>query len=193
MKIKNVHGAPILLSVITVLMIAVHFIDVSFLAVGSGAYLSIAVLQLLVIATPSAIYARARGRKFISHMRLRLFKSVDIPLMIFALGVMLFGGATLNYYFYTMMPQASAASSSSVSVASGVEGVTDVLYAVFAAGVIPAITEEFLFRGIVLAEYERNGTALAVILSALTFSFLHFSLVRIPVYFFYGVMLSLMC
>ena len=191
MKIKNVHGAPLLLSVITVLMIAVHYTDISFLSVGGDAYLSMAVLQLLVFAVPSAIYARARGRRFISHVRLRLFKAVDIPLMIFALGVMIFGGATLNFYFYKMMPQVYAASSSSGSVTSGINGVGDALYGVVAAGILPAITEEFLYRGIVIAEYERNGTALAVILSSVTFALIHFSLVRLPVYIFYGIMLAL--
>ncbi|MBE6562709.1 MAG: CPBP family intramembrane metalloprotease, partial [Ruminococcaceae bacterium] len=45
--------------------------------------------------------------------------------------------------------------------------------------------------GVIMAEYERNGVAVGVIMSALTFSFIHFSFERMPVYFFNGVILAL--
>lgn len=191
MKIKNVHGAPLLLCVITVLLIVVHFADVSFLAIDGNVYLSAAVLEVIIFAIPSAFYARARGRKYISRMRLRFIKAVDIPLMIWALGFMFFGGATLNYYFYKLVPELYAASSTSAAISSGVSSFGTGLYAVVAVGILPALTEEFLFRGIILTEYELNGTTLAVILSSVTFSMIHFSFVRLPVYFFYGVILAL--
>ena len=54
-----------------------------------------------------------------------------------------------------------------------------------------AVTEEFLYRGIVLTEYEKNGIPLAVILSSLSFGLIHFDPVRLPIYFFYGIVLSL--
>ncbi len=189
MKIKNVHGAPLLLIIISVLLIIVGFADMSFLS-SDNAYLASAVLQVLVFAIPSAIYARARGRKYITHMRFRIFKAVDLPLMVFALGFMIFGGATLNFFLYRLAPDLFRTSSGAV-MAEGTGGVGNAIYAVLSVAILPAITEEFLFRGIIVTEYERNGVALAVVLSSVTFSLIHFNLIKIPVYFFYGVVLAL--
>ena len=187
MKIKNVHGAPLLLIVISVLLIVAGFVDLDFLAVGGNPFLASALLEVLIFAIPAAIYARARGRKFFSHMRFRPFKAFDIPLMIFALGFMIFGGATVSFYIYRFAPELFRATASSFADS----GVGVGIYAVLSAAILPAITEEFIYRGIVCAEYERNGVALAVILSSLTFALIHFDIVKLPVYFINGVVLAL--
>lgn len=190
MKIKNVNGAPLLLTVVAVLLIVVGFLDMSFLSLEGNVYLASAVLQVLIFAIPSAIYARARGRKYISHLRIRFFKAVDLPLMIYALGFMIFGGATINFFLYRMAPGLFGAAATG-GVMSGVNGVGAGIYAVVSVAILPAVTEEFLFRGIITTEYERNGTALAVVLSSLTFALIHFNLIKIPVYFFNGLILAL--
>ncbi len=189
MKIKNVHGAPLLLIIITVLLIVAGFVKLPFLSSDGGGYLTAAVLEVLIFAIPSAIYARARGRKFFSHMRFKMFKAVDIPLMIFALGLMIFGGAMINFYIYRLAPELFRYSASTV-MTKGVTNVGAGLYAALSVAILPAITEEFIYRGIIVAEYERNGIALAVILSSVTFALIHFDAVRIPVYIFHGVVLA---
>lgn len=190
MKIKNVNGAPLLLSIVAVLLIVVAFVDVSAFSLDGNVYLASAVLQVLIFAIPSAIYARARGRKYITHMRLKPFKAVDLPLMLWALGLMIFGGATLNFYLYKLAPSLFASSGGAV-ISDGVSSVGSGIYAVLSVAILPAITEEFLFRGIVITEYERNGVALSVILSSLTFALIHFNLLKTPVYFFNGIILAL--
>ena len=190
MKIKNVHGAPLLLLIISVLLIAAGLVKMPFLSSEGNVFLASAVLQVLILAIPPAIYARARGRKFFSHMRLKLFKAVDIPLMVFALCFMLFGGSTISFYIYRVAPEFFGKSSSAM-LAQGSGSAGAVIYALVSVAILPAVTEEFLFRGIITAEYERNGVALAVVLSSLTFALIHFDLVRIPVYFFNGVILAL--
>ena len=67
----------------------------------------------------------------------------------------------------------------------------DSLSDLLAFGVLPAILEEFLFRGIVLAEYSPYGAGTAVLFSSLLFSFMHFTPVRFPIYFFTGIILAL--
>ena len=187
MKIKNVHGAPLLLTAISVLLIVFGFVDTTFLAPDGNEYLSSAVLQVLIIAIPSAIWARARGKNFISHMRLSFFKAVDVPLLVYALGFMFFTGATVSFYMYRLAPELFSAASNVTEGASVGYGI----YAVVSVAILPAVTEEFLFRGIVMTEYGRSGVALSVALSAFTFSLIHFELVRLPVYFILGVVLCL--
>jgi membrane protease YdiL (CAAX protease family) len=60
-----------------------------------------------------------------------------------------------------------------------------------AYALIPAICEEFIFRGILCYEYESGGVMRAVIFSSLFFALLHFNPVNIAVYLFSGVILAL--
>ncbi len=57
---------------------------------------------------------------------------------------------------------------------------------------LPAILEEFLFRGILCAEFQSHGMITSVILSTLFFSFVHFNFKSLPVYIFAGIILSLL-
>lgn len=181
-----------MLLIISVFLIAVEFVDVSKFAVDESGYLSMIVLQLLVFGLPSVFYSRLRGRKFLSHLRIRMTKVHDIPLLVYALGLMVSGGAIICFFMYRFFPEAFAASSPAQVLSSNIgDSFVMGLYAVVAAAIVPAVTEEFLFRGVVLSEYERNGTVVAVIMSALTFSFIHFNFERMPVYFFNGIILAL--
>ena len=65
------------------------------------------------------------------------------------------------------------------------------LYLVLAYAVLPAICEEFIFRGIVCLEYENGGVMRSVVFSALFFGMLHFDLTNLPVYIFSGAVLAL--
>lgn len=191
MKFKGIHGAPILLTVITALLIGFYCLDTSVFGGDENLYLTIITAQLVIFALPAVFYARLRGRKFLSHLRIRFFKVSSISLMVFALGLMIFGGATLCFVLYRLFPEIYSGSMvKTITDATGsVSG--SVLYSVVAFAIIPAITEELLYRGVVVAEYERGGAALAVFFSSLAFSLIHFSLARIPVYFFYGVVLAM--
>ncbi|MBR6918251.1 MAG: CPBP family intramembrane metalloprotease [Clostridia bacterium] len=189
MKIKSIHGAPLLLTVITILLIVAGQSNVSFLSQDDNAYLIAALLGVLIFAIPSAIYARARGRGFISHMRLKLFKAIDIPMMIFALGFMIFGAAMYAFYVYRFAPELFDRTSSAAFSSSDRSAVNGI-YAVLSVAILPAITEEFLYRGIVVTEYERSGVVLSAILSSFSFALIHFDIVKLPVYFFNGIILT---
>jgi membrane protease YdiL (CAAX protease family) len=69
--------------------------------------------------------------------------------------------------------------------------VTSAIYLILAYAAIPAVCEEFVFRGLLVAEYEKRSTTAAVLLSSLFFALLHFDLARFPVYFFAGLILAM--
>ena len=56
--------------------------------------------------------------------------------------------------------------------------------------IIPAVCEELFFRGVVLAEYRSLGEGNAIILSAVCFAMLHFSVSGFPIYLFIGLLLG---
>lgn len=57
--------------------------------------------------------------------------------------------------------------------------------------VVPAIVEEYVFRGIILTEYLKVGTAPAVLVSSIFFAMLHFSLGSVMYGFFFGLVFAL--
>ena len=92
---------------------------------------------------------------------------------------------------YNISPEAFAASSVTQSAAFAMNNrFFDTAYIVIVFAALPAVTEEFVFRGIVIGEYEKRGVTLAVMVSSLMFAMSHFSLERFPVYLFAGIVLS---
>ncbi len=192
MRFKSIHGAPLLLCVISALLIGFHFVDIDALSIGENAYLTVITAQIVIFAIPAVFYARLRGRKYLSGLKIRLFRPADLGVMVAAFGFMLFGGALISFGMYKLLPEAFAASSTSFNIADASGHTSESsLYALIAFAVVPAVAEEFLYRGVIAAEYENCGVGTAVIFSSLTFSLIHFSPVRIPIYFFYGAVLCL--
>ena len=58
--------------------------------------------------------------------------------------------------------------------------------------IIPAVCEEFLFRGVLLAEYNGLGEANAVVMSSICFAMLHFSVQNFPAYLFAGLLIGIL-
>ena len=56
--------------------------------------------------------------------------------------------------------------------------------------VLPAVCEEFLFRGAILSAFERQGTRRAVLASAMLFALLHGSLAGLPAHLLLGLILG---
>ena len=65
------------------------------------------------------------------------------------------------------------------------------LYLVLAYAALPALCEEFVYRGILCNEFERGGVSRGIILSSLFFAMLHFNLSNFPIFFFCGAVLAL--
>ena len=56
--------------------------------------------------------------------------------------------------------------------------------------VLPAVCEEFLFRGAILSAFERQGTRRAILASAVLFALLHGSLAGLPAHLLLGLILG---
>lgn len=65
------------------------------------------------------------------------------------------------------------------------------VYLIFAMGIIAPISEELLFRGIILQGLEKKGTTKAVLISALMFMLMHLSLHQTIYQFLLGIIMAL--
>ena len=183
---------PLLIMVVYAFILCVQFLSEDSLGLNDNPYLAVVVIQLLTYAVPSLFYTRLRGKDFTQSLRMRPF-SPSVLLYIWHTAVfMLCGVVLISIAMYSYFPDAFSVNSASQYAAFAMNGrFFDGLYLVIAFAVLPAITEEYLFRGIIAAEYERYGVGVAIAMSSLVFAMSHFSLARFPVYLFSGIVLAL--
>lgn len=188
---KSTTYAPILLIVIFVLIAAVEFLPEGMIGIDENPYLAVVMLQLLTYAVPALFYSRIRGRDLTPHLRIRLFRPSQILYIIYSTVFMLSGVLLVSMMMYTMIPDSFAAASVSSSAAFAMnERFFDTAYLVLAFAILPAVCEEFLFRGIMIGEYESGGASIAIAVSSVMFAMSHFSIARFPVYLFSGIVLG---
>ena len=72
-------------------------------------------------------------------------------------------------------------------------GVLGVITTILSYAVIPALVEEFAFRGVVLQPLRKYGDKLAIVISAAIFAFMHGNMVQAPVAFISGLALGYFC
>ena len=187
MKIKGIHAAPALLIATAALLTAAHLINIESISKNTNVYLTQMVMELIVLGVPAAFFCLLRGGGYIEGLRLRGMGARHLTLTVWAF-LFLAGGVTLlSLGMYLLFPNAFAAS----SLTSGAVGDGTGLYMLIAFALLPALLLEFLFRGVVCAEYATYGAGIAVLLSSLSFGLLHFSFVRLPIWFFMGLVLAL--
>ncbi|MBE6577095.1 MAG: CPBP family intramembrane metalloprotease [Ruminococcaceae bacterium] len=154
-------------------------------------YFSVVILQMMIFLLPAAIWCRFSGESYISHLRLKLPSLSSIPLMLSAAVLMITGGLLLSVLFDGLDSLSSNFSLYDTFISKDNGTVTSKLYLILAYAVLPAVCEEFVYRGIVCYEYEKGGVIRAVIFSSLFFGLLHFNIINLPVYLFAGAILAL--
>ncbi len=179
-KAKSTVVAPILLIAVFGLLIASNFIFSARQGGNDDPYLARIVFQLITFALPSLFFCTLRGAEYRSGLRIRLMPASTIIFMVAAAALLITGSLLLGILMNSVAPESFKPSS----------GNGNVVYTVIAFALLPAITEEVLFRGIILTEYTSQGVACAVAMSSLTFAMSHFSFVRLPIYIFCGVVLA---
>lgn len=183
-------GPPALVLLISVLMIAMMFLNFGTFDRQNAAYTAMIALHLIIFGLPAAFYCVLRGRGFLgsigfsrltpSAVGVTLAGTVLLVLQscILKFGVFYFG---YDYSAYTLY-------GSSFQVRS--QSAWGWILLVLSLAVVPAVTEEIVFRGIVFAEYKKCGFLCAALASSLLFAFVHFDLAQFVVYFLDGILLA---
>ena len=149
-------------------------------------------LKLLPMAVallaPTLIFWMLRGRGYGSVLRFHAPRPLHIPFLLSAFFALLTGCLLLS----VLCGGTETLGNNSTSFEDvAVNGVLDGVLKALVLAILPAALEEFFFRGVLCAEYERRGAIRAVLMSALLFSLCHFDLRNLPVYLFSGVLLAL--
>lgn len=154
-------------------------------------YFSVVILQLMIFLIPGAVWCRFSGEKYTKNLRLKALRPGAILITVAAALFMVSGGLLLSVLFGGLESLSNNFSLYDTFVSRDDGTVPAKIYLVVAYAILPAICEEFVYRGILCHEYERGGVMRAVVLSSVFFALLHFNLQNLPVYLFAGVILAL--
>ncbi len=187
LKLPYITAPLLVIFVITAMQVSTR--SLTSLNSETNIFVAIGVIQLVVLALPSIVYYLLKGRKLESPMYLVSNRAPDIIFVLFA-ALFFICGTLLIKFFYFVNGGSVAAITNYYSDFSGSQEGFGHLEIILSLIIIPAICEEFLFRGIIFNEYRKYGTANAVIISALCFAMLHFSVESFFVYLFSGLLLG---
>lgn len=187
---KGVDHAPLLL-VLTCFVLLLLSRIAEPLFTRDNEYAGLVILQILIFVLPAMLYCKLRSERFTERIRLRLPKPSMLLFLLCALITMICGGLLSgiltggigalkgNFTLYTIF------------VAKMTPSFGGHLALLLAYAFLPAFAEELIFRAILCAEYEKHGVGVAVTVSALLFSMLHFSFPHFLTYFLLGAILAL--
>ena len=156
-------------------------------ALFSGPFTSL-FLQLALFLLPALFFIRMQGSGYAKAIRWRRPFAAYLPLLFFAFLLLLVGSFLLSALFGGTH---TIGNSSSSFESAAPTGVLQALVAIPVLAILPAICEELLFRGILCTELDRRGALRAVLVGSLLFALIHFDLANLPVYFYAGVLLTL--
>ncbi|MBQ4117074.1 MAG: CPBP family intramembrane metalloprotease [Clostridia bacterium] len=185
-KIKNTFTAPLLVLVIYVLLLSSRYLDLNSIRFKDNIYLTMIILQLLIFVLPGIFYCTLRGTDG-KKLKLKPLSPGKVWFVFTCFGVLVFGSTLINTAVFHIFGSDAQYSLYNTFTPSGNSQLTNIIYTIIAFAAVPAVTEEFIFRGIVLSDYSNYGVSTAIIMSGVMFSMLHFNLNQFLVYFFCGV------
>ena len=173
-----------------ILLLLTKLVDVVFIN-RENEYYSVVILQLMIFLLPGAIWCKFNGDGYIKGLRLRLPRPNSFLLIVSSSVLMISGGLLISMLLGGLDSLSQNFSLYDTFISKTDGSLPSNLYLLAAYALIPAICEEFIFRGILCYEYENGGVFRAVVFSSVFFSMLHFNPINILVYLFSGAILAM--
>lgn len=191
LKTKTFVIHPTVLVLATyVLLLFTKLIDITLIN-RENEYFSVVILQMMIFILPGAIWCKFSGEKYMSGLRLRMVKADSIFIIISAATLIASGSLLIGVLFGGLESLSNNFSLYDTFISKDQGTIPNKIYLVIAYAVLPAICEEFIYRGILCHEYEKGGVLRAVIVSSVFFALLHFNIQNLPMYLFSGIILAM--
>lgn len=187
---KTFFIVPCLLLAVYLLLLLTGLVPESSVDTTAKLFLSLTVLELSVFALPSFFYTKLTKQGEFSSFGLRPFSPKEIPFLLSAACLIATFGLCVNGIFFFLGIGKESYTSLGSYILSDISLEKNPLYAMIAYGAIPAVCEEFLFRGIVYREYRPYSPLTASLFSATAFAMCYFDLSGFPFYFVSGLLLA---
>lgn len=161
-------------------------------AEGVNPFLSISLIQILVLVLPCMIYYLLKKKSFATPLMLEPIRWRHIPLILLSIPVYVLGMLLLKFFFILASFEPVAMSGFFDELSGHTSPDASLAGVLISLAIIPACCEEILFRGVLVSEYGELGEGNAVVLSAVCFAMLHFSVRDFPAYLYAGLLLGIL-
>ena len=155
---------------------------------GENIYLLIVTLEIIALVIPSIIYCHLQGFDYAKGLEIKIPELGKLPIIFSTLFAMISFNILLGLVMSSMGMISGTGSAGTVD---SVPADMNILGVVIALAVIPAICEEFVFRSVLMRDYNKYGATFSIIATSVMFAMIHFDLSKLPVYFAGGVLLAL--
>ncbi len=145
-------------------------------------------LSALLMSLPFIIGAAYKGLPLKSLIKIkRVPVGLFLPLVMLGLGGSMLANNMTGEYTAVLRAFGLYPQSPTMPIPSGISGA---LLFIFTTSVMPAVFEEFAYRGILLGALRPYGNGFAIIASGLLFGLMHSNLVQIPFAFVLGCIMG---
>ncbi len=171
------------------------YIDNNRLIETRDAYLSFVILQLLTFVLPTVFFCKVRGDNSLAQLKLRIFGLEKAVFLIFSIFVMICAMTAVELFMRNFGISSGLYAHSVYSLYGRTlpelgGNVYDTLYTTVVFALLPAVTEEFLFRGVLFHAYEKLGAPAAIFLTSVLYSLLGMHVVSLFPSFAGGLLLG---
>lgn len=190
MKSKDHIYLPLLALSILLLILFSWVIDTSILT-RENEYVGIVLLEVIIFAFPCIIFTRMFPQKPENTLKISLFGAGKLFLAFTASLLLILGSIFYAFFFSGAADGYTTFTLYNVFTAKRSDLFSDNVCLILIYALLPAVFEEFTFRGVICSGYEKNSTVYSVIMSSLFFGMIHFDLTMLPFYIFAGVVLGI--
>ena len=189
MKNKNQIYVPLLASAILIMILIAKAIDVSLLT-RENEYVGIIILEVMIFAFPCIIFTRLFPQKPGNTLKISLF-GADKLFLAFTASVLLISGSLLYVFLINGINGTdSVFTLYDVFTAKKTDAFSGNLFLILAYALIPAVFEEFAFRGVICSAYEEHSPIYSILMSSVFFGMIHFDIRMLPFYILAGSILG---
>lgn len=153
-------------------------------------YLILILIQILIIFLPALWFAIKQKLKPVSFIQVRPIAWSEVLLIIVMAVSASFIASVLNSAVLFFLEKAWSVQSNSIPVP---KTIPELWTQILVIAVLPALCEEFFFRGILYRALEGLGTAKAIVVSAIYFALFHFDIRNLLGPLFLGILIAWYC
>ncbi len=187
-RLKRSIPATVYLIFIFFAVIFTGFITPDGIGKGESVYLLIVTLESMAFLLPSIIYCHTKGFDYTKGLEIKIPELSKLPVVFSGLFAMISLNVLLSLVF--MNPEKQQETGQIVGGEVQLENV-NVIGVIIALAVIPAICEEFVFRAVLMRDYNKYGAMFSIICTSLMFAMIHYDISGFPIYFTSGIFLAM--
>lgn len=189
MKTKASFSAPLFALILYVLLFASRFAKDQLIGAGGNVYLSVIILQILIFIIPAIVFCRLKGVGYAVKLNIKFFSPSKLGCVIMSGLVLICLSILIRFlqvYLFGMREFHFSLFDAYLSEGSPEE----FLFTATAFAVVPALTEEFVYRTILMTEYSEEGfgAVTTALVTSLLSSMMCFSFETLPIRFAAAVM-----